>query len=201
MKLPVPSSGRSRGVRTARAAAFTLAELLLTLAVFSLLMGGILCANLFGLRMMQVSRAKLSATDQARKTVGKMTDEIRNCKSAWVGTVTNGVFTGHLDGELQTGGGLLIRPTTNAADFIVYYINPADRTFRRTTSQAGTTTVLARSVTNAVIFRAQDYLGTILTNNQNQRVIHVCLECFEPGSQPPASDYYKLETSVARRTD
>ncbi|MFO1515098.1 MAG: hypothetical protein U1F83_19700 [Verrucomicrobiota bacterium] len=104
-----------------------------------------------------------------------------------------------LDGEKQQGTALLIRPTTNTANFIIYFVNPSDQTFRRTTSTPGSAMVLAESITNSLVFRAQDYRGNVLTNNQNNRVIHVNLEFYQPRRYMQVADYYKLETSVTRR--
>jgi prepilin-type N-terminal cleavage/methylation domain-containing protein len=197
MRLPI--SHTARAARTSPEAAFTLPELLVSIAVFSLVIVCIVAANLFGLRMFQITDNKLQASDAARKSIGKMTDEIRTCTTTWVGNITNGVFAAHLNGETQTGNGLMIYPSTNTANFILYFINPSDQSFRRTTSAATNATVIAQAVTNNVIFRAQDYSGTVLTNNQNTRVIHLSLEFFRPARQGVVADYYKLETSVTRR--
>ena len=199
MKLEVPVPNSRRVASAAPEAAFTLPEMLIAITLFVLLVGGIVGANLFGLRLYQVTENKLNSTDKARKALGKMADEIHTCKTTWVGNVSNGVFAARLDGEVQTGAGLLIYPTTNTASFIMYFRNPSDQSFRRTTSAPGTTTVLAQSITNSVIFCAEDHLGNVLTNNQNNRVIHLTLEFFQKQRQGVAADYYKLETSVTRR--
>jgi hypothetical protein len=149
--------------------------------------------------MFRLTATKLNATGDARKTIGKMANEIRTCKTSWVGNVRNGVFEGLLDGETQQGTSLMICPTTNLANFIIYFVNPTDKTFRRTTSAPGTATVLAQSITNTVVFRAQDYQGKVLTNNQNNHVVHVNLEFYQPKLRLQLADYYKLETSVTRR--
>lgn len=180
-------------------AAFTLPEMLIAVVLFLLVVGGVIGANLFGLRMFQIMENKLTATSAARRAIGIMAEEIRNCRSTSVGTISNGVFVAHLDGEAQTGGGVMICPTTNSAKYILYFVNPSDQSFRRTTSTPGTTTVLARSVTNKVAFRAQDYLGNVLTNNQNNRVIHLNLDLLQPARFGVVADYYKLETSVTKR--
>ena len=180
-------------------AAFTLPEMLISMTLLLRLLGGAITANLFGLRMFQLTETKLNASDSARKAIGVMADEIRRCYGAWIGTVSNGNFVALLDGEPQTGSGLMIQTTTNAANFTIYYFNPSDRSFRRTTSVPPTTTVLAQTVTNTTLFRAQDFLGNVLTNSQNNRVIHLTLEFFQPQPQLPTPDYYKLETSVTRR--
>ena len=104
-----------------------------------------------------------------------------------------------LDGETQQGTGLLIYPTTNTTNFIIYFVNPADQTFRRTTGQPGTAEILADSVTNTLVFAAQDFSGNVLTNNDNNRVIHLTLEFYQPARFMVGADYYKMETSMTRR--
>jgi prepilin-type N-terminal cleavage/methylation domain-containing protein len=200
MKAPAHSSGSRPDAPTASRAAFTLPELLITITLFVLLVGAILSAHLFGLRMSRITEAKLNASASARQALGKMTDEIRNCTSTWVGNVaSNGVFVELLDGVRQSGSALLVQPTSNASNFVVYFVNPTDQSFRRTTSVPGTTTIVARSVTNSEVFRAQDFLGTVLTNNQQNHVIHLTLEFYQPRPFLPVPDYYRLETSVTSR--
>jgi prepilin-type N-terminal cleavage/methylation domain-containing protein len=199
MKLQFPSPSLSSGAFRAANEGFTLPELLIASTVFTMVVSGVLFANLFGLNMFRITETKLIATDAARKTTGKITDEVQTCKSTWIGNVKNGVFEALLDGETQQGSGLLIYPTTNKANFVIYFVNPSDQTFRRTTSTPDSAIVLAESVTNKVVFRAQDYLGNVLTNNQNNRVIHLNLEFYQPQRYMQVADYYKLETSVTRR--
>jgi prepilin-type N-terminal cleavage/methylation domain-containing protein len=178
---------------------FTLPELLIAVTVFILLVGGIVSAHIFGLSLFQITETKLKATEEARNAIGKMTEEIQTCKSTLIGNVTNGVFEALLDGQTQQGTGLLVYPTTNKASYIVYFVNPADRTFRRTTDMPGTATILAESITNTVVFCGRDYLGNVLTNNQNNRVIHLNLEFYQPKRYLQGAGNYKIETSVTRR--
>ena len=199
MKVPVQSPSLRRRAAPTPAPGFTLPEVLISTTVFILLVGGIVFAHLFGLSMFSITETKLNATDGARKTIGKMADEIRTCKTTWIGNITNSDFVALLDGETQQGSGLLIYPTTNTANFIIYFVNPSDKTFRRTTGAPGSATILAESITNTVVFCAQDRLGTVLTNNQNNRVIHLNLEFYQPKRHMQVADYYKLETSVTRR--
>jgi type II secretory pathway pseudopilin PulG len=199
MKCQVPFSRSHRGVRPGPAGGFTLPELLIASTLFILSVGGILLANLYGLRMFQITETKLNATDGARKTIGRMVNEIRNSKNTWLGNVHNGAFEALLDGETQQGSGLMIQPTAATTNYIIYFVNPSDQTFRRTTSTAGTTIVLAESITNAMVFRSQDLLGNVLTNNLKNRVIHFSLEFYQPKRFMQAADYYKVETCVTRR--
>jgi hypothetical protein len=182
-----------------RNAAFSLPEALIASTLFVLLLGGVVAANLFGMRMFQLSQTKLQAGDGARKALGVMTDEIRKSSATWVGDVTNGNFVAAVDGQPQIGSALLLQPSTNATNFVVYFLNPSDQSFRRTVMATSATSILAQTVTNTGIFCAQDFLGNVLTNGQDNRVIHATLELFQAQQWLPTSDYAKLETSVTRR--
>lgn len=202
MKLPVPCIGSGRGRWSRPDTGFTLPEILVATTVFLFMVGGIIAANLFGLRMFQVTQTKLNVTTWSRETVGQLADEVRACNSVWIGNITtNGVFETLLDGETQQGTGLLIYPGTNTTNYIIYFVNSSDETFRQTvaTSNGINTVILADSVTNAITFSAQDFLGNVLTNNANNRVIHLTLEFYQPERFMLGADYYKLETSVTRR--
>jgi prepilin-type N-terminal cleavage/methylation domain-containing protein len=201
MKLQIPFSGSDRGRWPRPDAGFTLPEVLIASTVFLLVIIGIVSANLFGLKMFQITQTKLNVVTWSRQTSDKMTAEVHACNSVWVGNIaTNGVFETLLDGETQQGNGLLIYPTTNTNNFILYFVNPSDQTFRRTTGQPGTAVVLADSVTNTLVFAAQDFSGTnVLTNNSNNRVIHLTLEFYQPARYLLGADYYKMETSMTRR--
>jgi prepilin-type N-terminal cleavage/methylation domain-containing protein len=202
MKLKVPFSGPGRVSSPASNQGFTLPEILIAVAVFMIVLAGIVSANLFGLTMFQINEAKLNATDWSRRTFGKITDEVHSCNSVSILNVdTNGNFTGLLDGETQQGNALQIFPTTNASSSIIYFVNLSDATFRRREASPGGTNTftLADSITNTMIFSAQDLSGNVLTNNQNNRLIHLTLEFYQPEGFMQRPDYYKLETAVTRR--
>ena len=92
------------------------------------MVGGIIAANLFGLRMFQVTQTKLNVTTWSRQTVGQITAEIHACNAVWVGNITtNSVFEGLLDGETQQGTALLIYPTTDTNSYIDLFCQSVGR--------------------------------------------------------------------------
>jgi prepilin-type N-terminal cleavage/methylation domain-containing protein len=211
MKFSIPFSASSRGDSSATSG-FTLPEMLIALAVFMLLLVGIIAANLFGLRMFQINQTKLSATEWSRNTFGKITDEIHSCNTVSVGNMTittNSDMTINSDfeplslpGETQEGNALQIYPTTNTDSFTMYFVNFLDETFRQTVGIPGVSTntiILADSVTNTIIFSAQDFSGNVLTNSLNNQIIHLTLEFYQPAYFMVGPNNYKLETSVSRR--
>ena len=200
MKLHATNMRSRRGELPTARGGFTLPELLVATTVFVLLVGGIVFAHLYGLAMFRITETKLTATNNAREVIGRMANEIRTCKNTWVGNVNSGVFAALMDGQKQEGTALLINPTTNSANYILYFVNPSDDTFRRTTSTPGSATILAESVTNTMVFSAQSYLGKVLTNRPQNRVIRVNLEFYQARRHMQVADYFKLETAVTRHS-
>lgn len=183
-----------------RVSAFTLPEMLVATSLFTLLVLGIISANLFGLRWYQLGQTEMIATDSARVAIGKLSDELRNCNDAMVGNVTNSTFLAHVAGEQQTGNGLLIYATTNTNNYVLYFLNPTNQTFLRYTSNPATNFLIAQCVTNTNVFQMQDCLGNLLTNNQNNCVIHCSLQFYSAPNQSAAATSYQLQTSVAPRS-
>lgn len=188
-----------------RTVAFTLTELMVTMALFSLVIAGTIGANLFGLRLFGITKAKLGASDEAREAVGKLVTEIRGAKIVRVGNGDLLSFTTLAMGEPQMGNALQIYPTTNTAEYIRYFWDKDDKILKRTTDGLNTVVVVANHISNQVVFRAEDHRGVVLTNGQNNRVINLKLEFFQlqypvveigPGN---LFDYYKMETRITRR--
>ncbi len=184
---------------------FTLTEVMVASALFSIIIAGTVSANLFGLRMYQITKAKLGASDEARRAVSLLVNEIRSAKIVRVGNGSYSSFTNVAMGQEQKGNALQIYPTTNTSSYVRYYWDSDDRQFKRTTDGGGTSVVVANFISNNIVFRAEDHRGTILTNNQNNRVINLKLEFYQiqyPIIEIGAGglfDYYKLETRITRR--
>jgi Tfp pilus assembly protein PilW len=199
MKLLTKFSTCGHGSKPGRCSGFCLAEALIAATIFLMVVSGIVASNLFGMRIFQLTQNKLKSGDAARKAFGLMTDEIRKCSGSWVGQVTNGAFVGQLDGQAQIGSALLVQPGANTTNLVVYFVDSMDLSFRRASLVTGATSIVAQNVTNQPIFSAQDCLGNVLTNSQNNRVVHATLEFFESQPWLPTPQHCRLETSVTRR--
>jgi hypothetical protein len=184
-----------------RRRAFSIPELMVALSVFTFVVVGIIFAHLYGLTMFRITSASITTTAAARQAAAELTEEIRTCNSALIGNVKNGEFVALLNGERQEGGGLAIYPTANPSNYVIYFVDPADQTFQRATDQPESLVILAESVTNTVVFRAQNHLGQLQTNKLNNRVIHFNLEFYQPRRYKQVADYFKLESAVTRRAD
>ncbi len=186
--------------------AFTLTEVMVSASLMMMVMAGIIGANIFGLRMMQITRAKLGANDEARKAIGKLVSEVRSAKLVKIGTGSLSTFTEVDVDTLQKGSALqLYTIDDNTNQFIRYFWDSSDNRLKRTTNGASSVAVIASYITNSLIFSCEDYKGNVLTNNENNRVVALTLQFFQiefpvvlvgPGRH---FDFYQLRTKITRR--
>src|SRR6185295_3081945 len=92
-------------------AAFTLPELLVSMAVFLFVMTAIISSHAFGLRMYELTKAKLGASDEARAAISKLTVEVRNGKVIRIGTGDLSSFAEVPVDSQQKGSAIQIYPT------------------------------------------------------------------------------------------
>ncbi|MBI3192469.1 MAG: prepilin-type N-terminal cleavage/methylation domain-containing protein [Pedosphaera parvula] len=201
MKLPTQS--RKQAPRGRRG--FTLVELMVSMALFTMVIGGVVYGHITGLTMYELTKAKLGANDETRTALGLLSSEIRAAKSVAIGNVSNLTFTAIADGDPQQGPALRIRQTTNASSHITYFLDTSDNALKRFTESSTTPVLIAANITNAVIFSSEDYAGNVLSANSNNRVIGVTLQFYQ--IQYPVVrigdgelfDFYQLRTRITRR--
>jgi type II secretory pathway pseudopilin PulG len=209
--------------RPTTACAFTLAEMLIAVTIFLFAVGGMICLQIFALRMYTLAATKTTATQTARETLNAMRDAIRSANTAYVGTYnpTNGSgFIQASNSTPQTGNALLLQyPDTNGNLTIsnLFYLDPtqpvsADQPYDFPICSLinGVTNVLANYVTNYYVFSAEDCYGNFLSNTaayKDNCVIHIIMQ-FDQWEYPVgfvgsnainAYDFYRLTTRVARR--
>ena len=85
MKTRNSIAGRKRG--------FTLAELMVTLAIGMISLAGALTGHLVGIRMFQYTSTKLGGNDDARQAIAKLTQDIRSAKLIKIGNGDASSFT------------------------------------------------------------------------------------------------------------
>src|ERR1700733_8222502 len=86
--------------------AMSLAEMMTSMAIFSLVFGGLLSATIFGMRQDELTNSSLGANDQARVAFNMMIDEIRSSKNIQIGTGDYSSFTPLTNGVAQQGPSL-----------------------------------------------------------------------------------------------
>lgn len=186
--------------------AFTITEMMVTISILLMVIAGVLTAHVFGLKFFEITKAKLVASDDARRSVSRLISEIRGAKMIMVGTGTVSTFTEVADGVAQQGSAVQIYGTTNTNYYVRYFWNSSDGKLKRTTNGSSVMNLMASSITNSIIFSAEDFQGNILTNNENNRVIGLRLNFrqleFPVINIGPSNYYnfYQLRTKITRRT-
>ena len=199
MKPKFQRAGRDRG------AGFTLAELLVVMSLFVLVILGMVTANIYGLQALEYVKPKLGASEDARHALNLLLLEVRQGTLVRIGQGDSSSFTEVAVNQPQRGGAIQIYPTTNMGTWVRYYIDTSASKLNRITNGAVAPTVIACYVSNSMVFTAEDFRGNILTNNQNNRVIELLLQFYQieypvtPVGPGQFFDYYQLRTRVTRR--
>lgn len=192
------------GRRKGRREAFTLPELMISLSLFSVLLLILISVHLFGLRLFEITRAKLSANDDARRALNRLMSEVRSAKIIRIGSGNAQTFTEIPPNTLQEGSAIQINATTNTNTFVRYFLDPSAHRLDRVTDRSAVQPI-ADYITNTLIFTSEDFAGNILTNNENNRVIGLTLQFYQleyplaPIGQGYLFDFYQLHTRITRR--
>ena len=211
MKLPLNPS-------RARAAGFTLVEIYVVMALFSLLVIAIIAIQFFAAHVYTLAATKLTATAGGRKVMNDIRDQVRGGGVVQVGIYdpVGNTFSLIGIGTNQIGNALVIytnnpnmQNTTNLGT--IYFMNPQASNVCSvviSNSVAQTATLASNIVvwiTNYYTFDAEDCSNNILTTYQNNRLIHVKFQ-FSQWEYPLAGigngamyDCYQLQTRVAPR--
>jgi prepilin-type N-terminal cleavage/methylation domain-containing protein len=196
-------SGPAASVKSV--AAFTLVEMMTTMAVFALLVAGYVSFQLFGSHSFIIARTKLAATDYSRKALNQVRDEIRSAKLLYVGNGNASSFSLLAGNAPRMGNALQIFPTADTNTFTYYFLDTNSCCLNRMTSGGSNVAVIGQYITNAIVFQAQDFQGNVLTNDSNNRAIQISLQfyqCEYPVGQAGAdclSYYFQVQTCIARR--
>lgn len=186
--------------------AFTLVEVMIATALFSVVVAGTIYTQFFGIRMYELTKSKLGASDEARRAIDLMIQDIRTGKIVRIGNGDKLSFTAIPSDTPQQGSAVQIHPTTDTNVFIRYYWDEGDNQLKRTLNGEQVEAVVANFITNSIVFKAEDAFGMVLSNNANNRVISMMLEFYQlqypiirigPGYY---YEYYRLSSKITRRT-
>ena len=167
-----------------RRLAFTLTEVMVASSILLMAVAGELSSHFFGMRMMTITDSKLNTSEKAHLNVRLLSTDIHSAKIVRVGNGNLSSFTEAAVNTQQQGSALQIYPSTDTNIFIRYFADAADKKLKRITNGAAGAYVVANSISNSLIFTAEDYAGKILTNHQNNCAIGMAL------------DFYQLESSA-----
>lgn len=185
--------------RARREAGLTLSEMMVSSAVFSLTVLGLVYCQMFGMRQDQLVQSKIGASEQARLSFNEMANHIRAAKIWQVGWGDLHSFTGIPLGTNQRGNALMISLTTDTNSYYLYYFDTNTSELYRGHSGSAARVRLAEHLTNTMYFQAQNYRGDNQTDLTHKGVINVVMQFCQ--YQYPITrigpgcfyDYYKME--------
>jgi type II secretory pathway pseudopilin PulG len=201
--MKIISTSDAMAKRTARRRmAMTLVEIMISMAIFGLVMIALLYANMFGMLQDQLVNSKLGSSDQSRRAFDKFTGDIRSAKIWMIGNGSDTGFTPIKNGDTQLGNAIQISSTTDTNSYTRYYFDTNNAQLCRKLSGASGHTLVARYLTNNMYFQAEDYLGNVKTDLSYKYVIHVVMEFCQ--YQYPLTkvgpgyyyDFYKMEFKI-----
>ena len=198
MKSLLSSSYPRTGSNRKAAGAFTFLEMMVTMAIFSVLVTATVSSQILGLRMYSAVDAKLTVTADARRVLDNVQGEIKSGKLLFVGNGNSCSFSLLPDSAPRIGNALRICPTTDTNSYIYYFLD-TDNCLKRMVSGDSGVYVVAHNVTNQVVFQAEDFQGNVLTNYENNRVINMTLQVAQIAGGGLVSQNYPLQTRIARR--
>ena len=193
-------------VRARREQAMTLVEVMVASTIFGLVLAGFLAMHIMALRYDATMQLKLQACNDARNAINQVATDIRSAGRVRVGNGNATKFIEVAFGQRQEGSAIEIYPSkSDTNNFIIYFCDVNDALLRRAVSSSSNVVVLARSVTNALVFTSEDARGQVLSNNFNNRVIGVTLKFYQDRNGEGSAgkgflyDYFQIHTRVTRR--
>jgi hypothetical protein len=185
--------------------AFTLTEVMVTLAISLLITIAVIATQLFGAQMTQLTQAKIHSSDRARQLLRLLSADIHAARLIQVGAGSQTSFVPAALDTPQQGNAVQIYPTQDPSVFIRYFRTASDSKFKRMTN-GGSVAELAAGVANAVVFMLENHQRTVLTQPQAKAVIAVDLQ-FSRLENPdlpvgPTHHYksYRFQTRIVQPT-
>jgi len=165
-----PASSKRRGRR-----GYTLTNLMVSMAIFLTALTALITTHLFGLRMFEINKMKLGASQEIPHVVNPVAADMKEARMVRVGSGTLSTFTEAAANSLQQGNAVQIYNSTDTNAFVRYYVDSADATLRRRAAD-GSVTVITPSVTNSVVFTVEDMAGQVLSNRAVRSVVGMNLQ-------------------------
>lgn len=192
--------------------AFTLVEVMMAVAITSLMLLAMICSQIYGLRVAALATNRISTVSDGRQTMDQIRDAVRSGQTIYIGSCSpTNPASFILATNAQQGAAMQVFSTTNSSGppYIIYYLDNSNagtnyiKSYTVSSNGTAVTQTLAAYVTNTVIFYAEDYLGNVLTNNVNNRVIDVLFQFNQYGFAAGSGSFnssYQLQTRTTQRT-
>src|SRR4026207_476894 len=121
MNAPASQNHRNRCPVHSASRAFTLTELLFTIALLSLVFAAVFVCQYYGVQLHAFTRPTLETAAFARETLARLIEEVRCAQAIEVGQGPPTTFTVAGVTNVQSGNALRIRLAGDTNQFIYYY--------------------------------------------------------------------------------
>ncbi|MGA2801931.1 MAG: hypothetical protein ABSE97_06120 [Verrucomicrobiota bacterium] len=201
MKLLPDSLSRKTPIKAAATHAFTIAEMMVTMAIFLMVVLAMVSLQIFGFKMNSLTSSKLRSTAYSLKVLDQLRNQVRGANLVQVGNGDKTSFTT----TGTNGNALQIYPTTNLTiNYIRFYLatNTAHLYNLYQLPYGGGPVLIASNVINRVVFQMEDYRGSnIVSSGTEHYTIQMTLQFSQLAYSDPtgAYDYYTLQTLMTPR--
>jgi prepilin-type N-terminal cleavage/methylation domain-containing protein len=183
-----------------RTGAFTMPEMMVAMAVFSLVIAAVLACHLAGLEFNEFVRPKVQNAQYARQVISRIVEQVRCAAAIQVGTGTTNSFTPVPANKRQVGNAVRIFTTTNATPYFYYYQDSFVSSLVMIPVSSSSGQTIATCVTNTAVFSLEDFSGNVLSNNANNAVFSMLVQMLRPSNKAGMSDAYQIRVKTTRRT-
>jgi len=181
----------------------TLVEMMVTMCIFSLVVIGLIYAQMFGLRYDELVSSKLGSSEMSRRSFDLLTSDIRSAKIWSIGSGGQSSFVACGNGTNQVGNAIQLSYTTDTNRFVRYFFDSARLRLCRMTNGMSTNACIANNLTNTMTFHAEKYDGTTASDLQYKYIIVTTME-FAQYQYPMTKvgpkyyyNYYRMQFRVA----
>jgi prepilin-type N-terminal cleavage/methylation domain-containing protein len=183
--------------------AFTLTEMMITLAIFSLVVIAMVSLQIFGFKINSLTQHKLSSTKDSLNVLDQIRNQIRGATNeVLIGNFnpSNNKFTAIANNSVAIGNAVQI--SNNPTSLVTFYLNMNTSNLYELSTINNQLMTLAHSLVNSQPFRAEDYQGNnILVGSSGHCTIKMTLQFSNLvySIPTPTYDTYRLESRATPR--
>ena len=178
---------------------YTLSELMISIMLLMLVFGAVFACQYYGMQLHNFIKPKLDSAAYARTTLAALGEEVRSAETIEVGQGTVSTFVLAGTTNAQSGNALRLRMAGNTNQFVYYFSDLSTGTLKKRALGSSNDVTVAKAVTNATVFRVENFRGVVQTNSQSQMVVDVLLQMSQPSFRKNVSDSYQVHTKITRR--
>lgn len=206
MKLPSHRSTLEPPVWAKASEAFTLTELMTTVAIFSLVVIAMVSLQIFGFKMDSLTSSKLKSTADSLRILDQIRNQIRETtEMVRVGNynVSNSIFIADANGQPAVGNAVQI--SNDPGNVITFYLNTNTGTLYElgdTTNGQPMALTQSKSIVNSQPFQKENCFGkTISVGSSDHYTVKMTLlfSNLVYSIPTPTYDTYRLESRATPR--